>query len=109
MLVKRVERGYRLRMLFVLHLALYAVALVALTLANAGDPMRGTGVLITLWLPLILAHTAAHMLYELRERCTPQAQPAEVFRMTLRQVDLYDEQGNPVTSDAKIDFLPRSR
>ncbi len=42
MVVKRIERVYRLRMLFVLHLALYGLALIALTAASAAQPVHWT-------------------------------------------------------------------
>ncbi len=106
--VKRIERVYRLRMLFVIHLALYGLALIALTVINLNEPLGWGSLVIAIWLPLLLAHAIAQTFYELRERCAYQPQPAEAFRPTLRPVDLYDEQGNPVGDGQSLDFLPRT-
>lgn len=104
--VKRIERVYRLRTLFVLHLAVYGLALIALTAVSLRQPIGWIGILIAIWLPLLLAHALLQTLYELRERCAYQPQPAEAFRPTLRAVDLYDEQGNLVSETQALDFLP---
>ncbi len=106
--VKRIERVYRLRMLFVLHLALYGLALIVLTAVSLNQPLGWIGLLIAVWLPLLLTHAIFQSLYELRERCAYQPQLAGAFRPALRPVDLYDEQGNPVGDEQTLDFLPRT-
>ncbi len=104
--VKRIERVYRLRMLFVFHLALYGLALIVLTAVSLRQPVSWLGIMIAVWLPLLLAHALFQSLYELRERCVDQPQPAEAFSPALRPVDLYDEQGNLVGEEQALDFLP---
>ncbi|MFN8449625.1 MAG: hypothetical protein U0521_13830 [Anaerolineae bacterium] len=60
MLVKQIERTYRLRLLYALHLALYGVLLIVSGLAAVQSPHEQTALLfVILWLPTIAAHTAA--------------------------------------------------
>ena len=98
MLVKRIERTYRLRLFYALHLALYGVLLIVSGLAAVQSPHDQTALLfVILWLPTIAAHTAAQSLVELRQRCVAYA-PARVqpFNYRALPVDIYDEQGKRI-------------
>lgn len=98
MLVKRIERTYRLRLLYALHLALYGALLIVSGLAAVQSPQGQTALLLAiLWLPTIAAHTAAQSLVEIRQRCVTYA-PARIqpFNYRALPVDIYDEQGNCV-------------
>ena len=62
------------------------------------------------WLPVLLAHTTAQTVLELRQRCAPAYQPVPLQplnRFTLPVV-LYDEQGNPIAGgEDRMNYLPR--
>ena len=87
-LVKRIERINRLRFLYALHLTLYGVLMV--------------------WLPLLLTHTTAQTIVELRDRCTTnQPIPLQAINRYTLPVILYDEQGNPIGGEDQRNYLPR--
>ncbi len=102
-LVKRIERIYRLRLIYGLHLAAYGLALIVFFLTYTPTNLS---LPLALWLPLILAHTTLQSWYELRARCySYQPVPIENLRRYHLPIDLYDEQGNPVNNG--LDRLPR--
>ena len=73
--------------------------------------MAGLRRLQVLGLPLLLAHTTAQTVLELRQRCAPAYQPVPIQpsnRFAL-PVILYDEQGNPISGDERMNmnYLPR--
>ena len=106
-LVKRIERLYRLRFIYGLHLTLYgfALALSAFTVSTTFHWQ-----LLVVWFTLLLAHTAAHSLYEKRERCLVYAPvPTQIFKHTMLPVDLYDEQGNRIPNERENGALPSPR
>ena len=110
-LIKRIERIYRLRMLYALHLTIYGTLMVLGVLTV--DPSRWQMMMFVglAWLPVLLAHTTAQTVMELRERCTPAYQPISppLNRYAL-PIILYDEQGNPIGGDdslSKMNYLPR--
>lgn len=101
-LVKRIERIYRLRLIYGVHLAVYGLALMIFLLAYIHDPTDGQNLILplALWLPLILAHTTLQSWYELRTRCfSYEPVPIENLRGYRLPIDLYDEQGNPVETN----------
>ncbi len=103
MLVKRIARTYRLRILFGLHLALYGTLLASCAIV----PSQTVALLLLLWLPLILGHTAAHSLHELRERSAAYVPvPVTSFNPPRYPVIIYDEDGRRVPDDEHIDCLP---
>ena len=106
LLVKRIDRIYRLRLLYAFHLALYGALLILCGLAAVGSPQWHNALLIViLWMPTIAAHTAAQSLVEMRERCLAYAPvPRPSFDYRALPVDIYDEHGNRVSGD-KIDLL----
>jgi hypothetical protein len=76
------------------------------------DPARWQtmGLVLMIWLPLLLTHTTAQTVLELRERCTtntPVQLPA--FNRYTLPVILYDEKGNPIGDEPvnKMNYLPR--
>lgn len=107
MLIKRIEHVHRLRLLYALHLALYGILLIVCGLAAVSSAGWNNALLIViLWLPTIAAHTAAQSLVETRERCLAYAPiPRQTFDYRALPVQIYDEQGRPVTND-QIDLLP---
>jgi hypothetical protein len=105
-LVQRIERLYRLRLVYSLHLALFGTMLVGVTFADPAH-WQNAFLLLIIWLPALMAHTAAHSVIELRERCVAYAPaPAPAFNYQALPVDVYDEQGNLVSGGDKIDLLP---
>lgn len=105
-LLKRIERVANLRALLVLHAALYGVTLTAVLLT--GVP-HAAALIMAAWLPLVLLHAVAHTLYELRERCAVQPQPAPIFHPAAYAVELYDEHGNVIPHQREFDALPPPR
>lgn len=107
--LKRIERLYRLRLLYGVHLAVFGTALVWCAL-NAGVAYRlNTAALgLMIWLPVLLLHTVVQSFYELRERCTPyESVPMPIMSRAMLPVDIYDEDGKLVSrNDARIDLLP---
>ena len=97
-LVKRIERIYRWRRIYALHLALYGALLVLGVIATDPSHWHETALLLMLWLPMLMLHTAAQSLYELRERC---AQPVPIPRFNV-PVEVYDEDGKPIQSDKRL-------
>ncbi len=111
-MIKRIERIYRLRLLYALHLTLYGTLMVLGVLTI--DPTQWQTMMLVgmLWLPLLLAHTTAQTVLELRQRCAPAYQPvpAQPFNRYALPVILYDEQGKPIVGDdsmTKMNYLPR--
>jgi hypothetical protein len=94
-LVQRIERLYRLRLVYGLHLALFGMVMVFVAFSI---PTQNAVLLLLLWLPAMVAHTGIHSLVELRERCFSYAPaPAQTFNYQAFPVDVYDEQGNLVS------------
>ncbi len=92
-LIQRIERLYRLRLLYAAHLALYGMTLACYILT----PAQPTLLLLLIWLPLVVAHTAAQTVLELRERCTVyQPIPALALSRPTPPVVIYDEDGRRV-------------
>jgi len=126
-LIKRIERIYRLRLIYGTHAAIYGLLLAVFVLTYAADTssMRGTnlnnlGGVLLFWLPILLAHTGFQVYIELREHAVRQlfeherslcyeSSPAEKLKRFDLPVDFYDENGNPISGDQKIDFFPRQR
>jgi hypothetical protein len=111
-LIKRIERIYRLRLLYALHITLYGTLMVLGVLTV--DPSRWQMMMFVglAWLPVLLAHTTAQTVLELRERRTPVYQPIPMQSLNryALPIILYDEQGNPVGGDDslnKMNYLPR--
>lgn len=95
-LVRRIERIYRLRLLYGLHLTVFGMAALVVALAGAAYWHDGLLALI-LWLPTLVAHTAAQSLVELRQRCVVyEPAPVQAFNYQALPVDVYDEHGNVV-------------
>lgn len=106
--MKRIERLYRLRLIYGLHLALYGMILVLGVLAVNPVNWHNAALILTLWLPILLAHTAAQSLYELRERCAVYVPvPVERLKRFNTPVDLYDEHGRPISNSDKMDYQSR--
>ena len=112
-IVKRINHLNRLRLFYAAHLALYGVMLACYALVAAFDPAHWqlAALMLMVWLPLMLGHTALQTVFEARERCMVyQLAPAESFnRMPMLPVDLYDEQGNVLGSGEKFTLLPPPR
>jgi hypothetical protein len=111
-LIKRIERIYRLRLLYALHITLYGTLMVLGVLTV--DPSRWQMMMFVglAWLPVLLAHTTAQTVLELRERCAPAYQPIPMQPLNryALPVILYDEQCNPLNGDdslSKMNYLPR--
>jgi hypothetical protein len=87
------------------HLALYGVLLIACALSAEG--WQGVALMVMVWLPVILLHTALQSVLELRERRAAYA-PIQVqkFNYRVMPVQVYDEDGNPVSSEPKLNLLP---
>jgi hypothetical protein len=108
--IERIEQLQRLRLLYGAHLALYGIGLVFCALsASATDRWLDAALMVMIWLPVVLLHTALQSLLELRERravCAPA--PVRAFNYNAMTVQIYDEDGNPVASaEPKISLLPR--
>lgn len=112
-IVKRIDHLNRLRLFYAAHLALYGVMLACYGLVAAFAPAHWqlAALVLMVWLPLMLGHTAWQTFYEARQRCTVyQLAPAESFNRTpMLPVDLYDEQGNLLRSGDKFTLLPPPR
>ena len=108
-LVKRIERINRLRFLYALHLALYGVLMVLGVLTVDPTRWQTMGLVLMVWLPLLLTHTTAQTMLELRERSTTnQPVPLQSLNRYALPVILYDEKGNPIGGDdQKMNYLPR--
>jgi hypothetical protein len=103
-MIQRIEQLYRLRLLYGVHLALYGVLLIVCAF-SAADGSQSAALMVMIWLPLILLHTALQSLLELRERRIAYAPvPARVFNYGVMPVQIYDEDGNPVP---QVSLLPR--
>jgi hypothetical protein len=107
--IKRIERLYRLRLFYGVHLAVFGMALILCAL-NTTVPYRlnSAALVLMVWLPVLLLHTAAQSYYELRERCAAyEPVPAPVFNRAMLPVDIYDEDGKLVSGgEPRIDLLP---
>jgi hypothetical protein len=98
-LIQRIERVYRLRLVYSLHLALFGLILVGVALVDSAY-WQNAFLMALLWLPVIVGHTAAQSFIELRERCVSYAPaPIQPFNYQALPVDVYDEQGNIIDGD----------
>ena len=106
-LVKRIERVYRLRLLYGIHIAIYGTVLILSMLCMSAAQWQSVSILLMLWLPLLVVHTIAQSWYERRERRVSYALvPIKPFNRYTMPVQLYDENGNPIRSDHDhIDYL----
>jgi hypothetical protein len=103
MLIQRIERLYRLRLVYGLHLALFGLIMVCIGFAV---PAQNALLLLLLWLPALVAHTGAQSLFELRERCAVYIPvPAHAFNYQALPVEVYDEQGNVISAE-RDNLLP---
>ncbi len=106
--IKRIERIFRLRLFYGLHLALFSLVLALCALSSA-DPLhlQNAALALMTWLPVLLLHTVVQAYYEVRARCAPfEPVPAPSFSRAMLPVDVYDEDGNLVSaSENRIDFL----
>jgi hypothetical protein len=108
--VKKIEHIYRMRLLYALHLTLYGTLMVLGVLTVDPVSWQKAGLVMMLWLPLLLAHTTAQTVLELRQRYAPnQPVPLPAFNRYTLPVILYDEQGHPIgsTDDQRMNYLPR--
>ncbi|MEP7292801.1 MAG: hypothetical protein ABI835_13545 [Chloroflexota bacterium] len=113
-MVNRIERVSRLRLIYGAHLTLYGVMLACYALVAAFDPAHWqlAALVLMVWLPMMLGHTALQTIYEAKERCATETQfaPAKALnRATLLPVDLYDEDGNLLRSGEPFTLLPPPR
>ena len=104
----------RLRLFYGAHLTLFGALLACYALVAAFAPAHWhTAVLVLLlWLPLMLTHTALQTIYEARYRCTTEYQfaPAKASNLQMLPVDLYDEDGNLLRNGEPFTFkLPPPR
>lgn len=108
LVIERIEQLYRLRLLYGVHLVLYGVGLVICAI-NAADHAQSVALMVMIWLPIILLHTALQSLLELRERRAVYAPvPLRSFSHNAMPVQIYNEDGSPVTSaEPKLSLLPR--
>lgn len=113
-MVNRIERMTRLRVFYGAHLMFFGVLLACYGLVVAFAPVHWhtAALVLLLWLPLMLVHTALQTIYEARQRCVTEYQfaPTTVNSPQMLPVDLYDEQGNLLRSGEPFTFtLPPPR
>ncbi|HVU09667.1 MAG TPA: hypothetical protein VHD90_00260 [Phototrophicaceae bacterium] len=110
-LVKRIERIYRLRLLYGIHLAIYGTVVVFSMLCTTTSQWQSASLLLMLWLPVLVVHTVAQSWYEHHERRMSYALvPVKPFNRYTVPVQLYDENGQPMRGDHDhIDYLPPPR
>ena len=81
--IKRIERIYRLRLFYALHLTLYGTLMVLGVLTV--DPARWQMMMFVglAWLPLLLAHTTAQTVLELRSAASRPTNPCRFAAQSL--------------------------
>jgi hypothetical protein len=103
-MIQRIEQISRLRLFYGAHLALYGVGLIACAM-SAAQGWQGAALMVMVWLPIILLHTALQSLVELRERRAAYVPvPVQVFNFRAMPVQVYDENGNPVSGEPKLNL-----
>ena len=107
LMIRRIEQINRLRLFYGAHLALYGVVLFGCAISTA-EGWQGAALMVMIWLPVILMHTALQSVVELRERRTAYVPvPVQAFNYRAMPVQVYDEDGNLVRSEPQMGMLPK--